>query len=177
MSQAFRRLPERARCVLWHVEAEAEDLAVPAGLLGVAPEDAAVKVTHARALLRDACIRAHRETAPDEECRRFSRLLDVSLRRGDVGLDPDLRQHLAHCAHCRHTADQVDHSGGRLASLLAEAVLGWGARAYLASRPGRRTEAGEVADGHGVAGGQGVAEPWAAQGMRLEAGGVPGGSG
>ncbi|MPY63759.1 hydrolase, partial [Streptomyces spongiae] len=142
VSRALHGLPERARCVLWHAEVEAEDPAVPAAILGVTPEDATVKATHARALLRDACMRAHRETAPDEECRRFSRLLDVALRRGDLGLDPDLREHLADCPHCRHTADQLDHSGSRLAVLLAEAVLGWGARAYLDSRPGRGRGAG-----------------------------------
>ena len=30
--RAFQRLPETARCLLWHTEVEAEQLAVPAGL-------------------------------------------------------------------------------------------------------------------------------------------------
>ncbi|MER6012034.1 RICIN domain-containing protein [Streptomyces bluensis] len=167
VSRAFHGLPERARCILWHAEVEAEDLAVPAALLGITPEDAAVKATQARALLRDACIRAHHETAPGEECRRFSRLLDVSLRRGDLGLDPDLRQHMAGCLHCRYGAEQLDHCGDRPAVLLAEAVLGWGARAYLDSRPGRGRDnaraAGDVDSG--------VAEDGV-----MASGGAPGGS-
>ncbi|WP_309505309.1 ricin-type beta-trefoil lectin domain protein [Streptomyces sp. KM273126] len=166
VSRAFHGLPERARCILWHAEVEAEGLAAPAALLGITPEYAAVKATRARALLRDACMRAHQETAPDEECRRFSRLLDVSLRRGDLGLDPDLRQHLAGCPHCRYGADQLDHSGGRPAVLLAEAVLGWGAGAYLDSRPGRGKEAARAAGG---------ADSWVAEGGAMASGGAPGG--
>ncbi|WP_322619944.1 ricin-type beta-trefoil lectin domain protein, partial [Streptomyces acidicola] len=166
VSRAFHGLPERARCILWHAEVEAEGLAAPAALLGITPEYAAVKATRARALLRDACMRAHQETAPDEECRRFSRLLDVSLRRGDLGLDPDLRQHLAGCPHCRYGADQLDHSGDRPAVLLAEAVLGWGAGAYLDSRPGRGKGAARAADG---------ADSWVAEDGAMAPGGAPGG--
>ncbi|MER6087362.1 ricin-type beta-trefoil lectin domain protein [Streptomyces bluensis] len=164
--RAFHGLPERARCILWHTEVEAEDLAVPAALLGITPEDAAVKAKQARALLRDACIRAHHETAPGEECRRFSRLLDVSLRRGDLGLDPDLRQHVAGCQHCRYGAEQLDHGGDRPAVLLAEAVLGWGARAYLGSRPGRARETARAA---------GDVDSWVAEDGVMASGGAPDG--
>ncbi|WP_421105995.1 RICIN domain-containing protein [Streptomyces sp. NEAU-S77] len=135
--RAFQRLPEAARCLLWHTEVEADQLAVPAGLLGLY-DDASGELERARLRWRQACLEAHRDTAPEEECRQYSRLLDVSLRRGDTWLDPDLRQHLARCEHCRQAADQLDHSTGRPAVLLAEAVLGWGAREYLDSRPGRR---------------------------------------
>ncbi|MGE6737481.1 RICIN domain-containing protein [Streptomyces sp. NPDC059900] len=50
---------------------------------------------------------------------------------------PDLRQHLTECRHCRDVADQLGHCESRLGTLLAEAVLGWGVRRYLESRPGR----------------------------------------
>ena len=135
--RAFQRLPEAARCLLWHTEVEAEQLAVPAGLLGL-HDDASGELERARLRWRQGCLDAHLDTAPEEECRHYSRLLDVSLHRGDTRLDPDLRQHLARCEHCRLAADQLDHSTGRPAVLLAEAVLGWGARDYLDSRPGRR---------------------------------------
>jgi hypothetical protein len=137
---AFQRLPESARCLLWHTEVEAEQLAVPAGLLGLSG-DAPAELERARLRLRQACLEVHCDTAPEVECRQYSRLLDVSLRRGDPRLDPDLRQHLAGCEHCRYAADQLDHSTGRTGVLLAEAVLGWGARDYLDSRPGRRIPA------------------------------------
>ncbi|MEV0225670.1 ricin-type beta-trefoil lectin domain protein [Streptomyces sp. NPDC050704] len=139
VARAFQRLPEPTRCILWHAEVEAEDLAIPAGLLGLAVEDAPVELERARQLLRQNCLEIHREVAPDEECRRYSRLLDVSLRRVGGTVDPDLRQHVADCAHCQGTADQLNQSVGRLAVLLAEGVLGWAAQPYLESRPGRRT--------------------------------------
>ncbi|MFC8194871.1 ricin-type beta-trefoil lectin domain protein [Streptomyces sp. NPDC057298] len=139
VSRAFQRLPEAARCLLWHAEVEAEELAVPARLLGIAAEDAPQALERARELLRQNCLEAHRELAPDDECRRYSRLLDVSLRRGGNSVDPDLRQHIADCGHCQYSAEQLRQSEGRLAVLLAEGVLGWAAQEYLDSRPGRRT--------------------------------------
>jgi hypothetical protein len=157
VSRAFQRLPEPARCVLWHAEVEAEDLAIPAGLLGLAVEDVPAELDRARVLLRQNCLESHRELAPDEECRRYSRLLDVSLRRGGVGVDPDLRQHMADCTHCQFSADQLSQSGGRLAVLLAEGVLGWAARPYLDSRPGRRAGIVEANAGPAVAAVPGLA--------------------
>ncbi|MFL1898703.1 ricin-type beta-trefoil lectin domain protein [Streptomyces tauricus] len=138
VSLAFQRLPEAARCVLWHAEVEAEELAVPARLLGLTVADASQALERARELLRQYCLEAHRELAPDDECRRYSRLLDVSLRRGGNSVDPDLRHHMTDCEHCPYSAEQLDQSGDRLAVLLAEGVLGWAAHPYLASRPARR---------------------------------------
>ena len=64
VSRAFHRLPENARCVLWHAEVEAEDLAVPARLLGLSAEDASVALERAREQLRQNCLESHRELAP-----------------------------------------------------------------------------------------------------------------
>ena len=138
MFRAFLGLPEPARCLLWHRTVEAEGLRIPAGLLGLGVEEARAELERARELLREGCLRAHRDLAPADECRQYSRLLDVCVQRGDAALDPDLRRHMTRCAHCRFAAGQLDHSGGRTALLLAEAVLGWGARPYLDSRPARR---------------------------------------
>ncbi|MGW2286193.1 ricin-type beta-trefoil lectin domain protein [Streptomyces phaeochromogenes] len=146
VSRAFHRLPESARCVLWHAEVEAEDLAVPARLLGISVEDASVALDRARELLRQNCLENHRELAPDEECRRYSRLLDVSLRPGGR-ICPDLQEHMSDCPHCQSSAGQLDQSGGRLAGLLAEGVLGWAAQQYLHSRPGRRVRSQETQAG------------------------------
>ncbi|TLS41766.1 hydrolase [Streptomyces montanus] len=158
---AFQQLPEAARCILWHAEVEAEDLAIPAGLLGLAPQDAPTRLERARALLRRHCLEGHRELAPEGECHRYSRLLDASLRGRGTPSCPDLREHLDRCRHCRYTADQLDHSGDRLALLLAEALLVWGAREYLDSRPGRRDPIENPHAGPVVAVSPGP-EPWAA---------------
>ncbi|WP_185806642.1 RICIN domain-containing protein, partial [Streptomyces sp. RP5T] len=134
LSGAFQRLQQSARCLLWHTEVEAEPLAVPAGLLGLDVEDARVELGRARERLREECLQVHRELAPEQECRHYLRLLDVTYRRGGVDLDPDLRAHLERCRHCMHTADQLHQFNGQLGLALAEAVLGWGAAAYVQSR-------------------------------------------
>ncbi|MEU6344529.1 ricin-type beta-trefoil lectin domain protein [Streptomyces sp. NPDC046977] len=136
--RAFQRLPEPARCLLWHVEVDAETVAVPAALLGVGQEKAAGQLELARTRFREACVQAHRDLAPYESCLQFSRLLDISVHRGGAGLVPDLQRHIAKCDHCRYAAEQLDHSGDRLGTLIAEAVLVWEARTYLDSRPARR---------------------------------------
>ncbi|MFD1656726.1 ricin-type beta-trefoil lectin domain protein [Streptomyces caeni] len=140
VSRAFQRLTEPARCLLWHAEVEREELAAPAALLGIETAEAEIRLERARELLRAVCLDVHREFAPDEECRRYARLLDVSLHRGDSVLDPDLRRHMDGCIHCHHTAEQLEGFHQRLPLLLAEGVLGWGAQAYLATKT-PRTEA------------------------------------
>lgn len=144
ISRAFQRLPEPARCLLWHGEVEAEQPEVPAALLGIFPEDAVTELERARERLRQGCLEIHHELAPSEECRRYHRMLDVSFRRGGTDLDPDLRNHMGECGHCRYAADQLSAFNGELAVPLAEAVLGWGARAYLASRQARAAAAAEA---------------------------------
>lgn len=143
MSRAFQRLPQSARCLLWHSEVESEPLAVPAGLLGLDEEGARVDLRRARERLREECLQVHRELAVEEDCHRYDRLLDVTCRRGGVDVDPDLRAHLDGCRHCAHTADQLSQFDAHLGAALAEGVLGWGAAEYMAVRAGG---AGEPAD-------------------------------
>lgn len=134
LSRAFQRLPESARCLLWHVEVEAEPLAVPGGLLGLEEDGARVELRRARERLREECLQVHRELATEDECHRYHRLLDVTCRRGGAGLDPDLRTHLERCRHCAHTADQLRQFEGLLGAALAEGILGWAAAAYVEVR-------------------------------------------
>ncbi|TQL24310.1 ricin-type beta-trefoil lectin protein [Streptomyces sp. SLBN-134] len=136
--RAFRSLPARARCLLWHAEVEAEPISVPAGLLGMDPDIASGALEQARDKFRQGCVHAHQELAPTKDCRFYNRLLDVPIRRGGALL-PDVRQHLAECRFCRNAAEQLSHFEGGLGTLIGEAVLGWGARRYLDSRPGRAT--------------------------------------
>ncbi|AYN42489.1 hydrolase [Streptomyces dangxiongensis] len=135
-ARAFQALPGASQCLLWHTEVEAEPINIPAGLLGIDPATAIAALEQAREQFRAACVRAHRELAPSSECRLHNRLLDVTIRRGGT-LPPDVRRHLTACDHCRYAAEQLGHFDGGLHLLLAETVLGWGARRYLDSRPGR----------------------------------------
>ncbi|MFB6549503.1 RICIN domain-containing protein [Streptomyces sp. NPDC056405] len=137
-ARAFASLPGPARCLLWHTEVEGEPISVPAGLLGMDTDTASATLEQAREKFREGCLHAHRQLAPTQDCRFHSRLLDVPIRRGGALL-PDVRKHLADCRHCRHAAEQLSHFGRELGTLIAEAVLGWGARRYLDSRPGRAT--------------------------------------
>ncbi|KUM99807.1 hydrolase [Streptomyces yokosukanensis] len=137
--RSFHALPRLEQALLWHIEVEAEPITVPAGLLGVDVDSAAVALEQAREKFREGLVRAHRELAPGKECRYYNRLLDAPIRRGGSGaLLPDVQQHLSACSYCRHAAEQLGHADAALGVLLAEAVLGWGARRYLDSRPGRR---------------------------------------
>ncbi|MFD9395130.1 ricin-type beta-trefoil lectin domain protein [Streptomyces sp. NPDC060000] len=134
--RSFQGLPPVARCVLWHVEVEAEDVTVAAGLLGMDTETVSSALEQARDKLREGVVRAHRDLAPSKDCRFYNRLLDVPIRRGG-DLLPDVRRHLDECRYCRAAAEQLGHFENGLGVLLAEAVLGWGARRYHDTRPGR----------------------------------------
>ncbi|EPD68209.1 RICIN domain-containing protein [Streptomyces sp. HGB0020] len=149
--RSFLGLPGLFRCLLWHREVEAESIAVPAALLGMDAETASAALEQAREKFREGCVQAHRELAPSKECRFYNRLLDVPMRRGGALL-PDVQQHLAECRYCRFAAEQLSHFEGGLGLLLAEAVLGWGARRYLETRPGR-TRQGTRPHGHSRHGG------------------------
>ncbi|MGW3108096.1 RICIN domain-containing protein [Streptomyces sp. NPDC001100] len=136
--RAFGKLPGASQCLLWHTEVEAEPITIPAGLLGVDEATATAALDQAREQFRAGCVRAHLELAPTPECRYYNRLLDVPIRRGG-SLLPDVQRHLMTCRYCRFAAEQLSHFDGGLEVLLAETVLGWGARRYLDSRPGRAT--------------------------------------
>ncbi|WP_328551958.1 RICIN domain-containing protein [Streptomyces sp. NBC_00358] len=133
---AFLALPGAARCLLWHTEVEDESLSVPAGLLGMDADTAFAAWDQAREQFRQACLRAHLELAPTRECGFHNRLLDVPIRRGGALL-PDVQQHLAECSYCRYAAEQLSHFEGGLGVLIADSVLGWGARRYFDSRRSR----------------------------------------
>ncbi|MCC5474111.1 RICIN domain-containing protein [Streptomyces barringtoniae] len=134
--RAFQALPGASQCLLWHTEVEAEPINIPAGLLGIDPVTATAALEQAREQFRAGCVRGHRELAPSRECRFYNRLLDVPMRRGGALL-PEVRQHLTACPCCRYAAETFGLFDGGLGLLLAETVLGWGARRYLDSRPGR----------------------------------------
>ncbi|SEP73395.1 Ricin-type beta-trefoil lectin domain-containing protein [Streptomyces sp. yr375] len=134
--RSFQGLPPVAHCVLWHVEVEAEPIDLVAGLLGMHPDDVSAALEQSRDKLREGVVRAHRDLAPNKDCGFYNRLLDGPIRRGGELL-PDVRQHLDACRYCRSAAEQLGHFESGLGLLLAEAVLGWGARRYHDTRPGR----------------------------------------
>ncbi|MFJ9005431.1 ricin-type beta-trefoil lectin domain protein [Streptomyces canus] len=134
--RAYRNLPDRTQALLWHVEVESEDVETVAALLGAEPS--LLNPARARALLREECVQAHLDLAPDEHCRRYNRLIDVHTRPGAGETPAEVLEHLDGCAYCRAAVDQFDQSQDRPPALLAEAVLGFRAADYLATRPARQ---------------------------------------
>ncbi|WP_228033921.1 ricin-type beta-trefoil lectin domain protein [Streptomyces spongiae] len=134
--RALRNLPDRAHVLLWHTAVEGEEIEAVALLLGAEPSQ--LNPERARTLLRDECVRVHLDLAPDERCRRLNRLIDVHARRGSIEMMAGVRDHLDGCAYCRAAVDQLDQSPDRLPALLADAVLGFRAADYLATRPARQ---------------------------------------
>ncbi|WEH13909.1 ricin-type beta-trefoil lectin domain protein [Streptomyces sp. VNUA24] len=141
VQRSFQALPAVAQCLLWHTEVESETITIPTGLLGLDADNAVATLEQARDKFREGCVRAHRELAPSKDCRFYNRLLDVPIRRGGALL-PDVQQHLLECRYCRYAAEQLSHFESGLGGVIAEAVLGWGARRYLDSRPGRMPQKG-----------------------------------
>ncbi|MFI8219959.1 hypothetical protein [Streptomyces sp. NPDC085932] len=140
LARALSELPPDAQCLLWHREVEKEDCARIAPLLGMEAATAATRAAYCRGLLLSRCTELHAKLAPTRECTRYTRLLEASCGRRTPA---DVHAHCVRCSHCRHAAEQFDQSDGRLALLLTEAVLGWGAEDYLrlrraaaAQRPG-----------------------------------------
>ncbi|MEU1577525.1 RICIN domain-containing protein [Streptomyces collinus] len=141
----FQQLPDHQQVLLWHIEVEAEDLAVAASHAGLDPDVARVRLHRARAELRAMCLQAHTDLAPDQDCCRYSRLIDVSVSDRQVTeFVPDLRNHLTKCGYCRAAAEQLDQIPERLPLLLAEAVLGFGADEYLAACRARLSKSAAV---------------------------------
>ncbi|MGW7069235.1 RICIN domain-containing protein [Streptomyces sp. NPDC054855] len=161
-ARSFWALPADAQCLLWHTAVEAEHISIPAGMSGLSADLAADALAQAREQFRAGIVRGHRELAPTKECPLYNRILDVTIRRGGTLL-PDAQNHLSECRHCRDVTDQLVHVDKELGTLLAEAVLGWGARRYLESRPGRgggvKRGAGAPAQGGRRAGGGGRHRP------------------
>lgn len=145
---AYRSLPDRAQALLWHAEVEAEGIETMVALLGAEPSP--LNPVRARTLLRDECLRAHLDRVPDDRCRRYNRLIDAHTRPGAGETPTEVLEHLGGCAYCAAAVDQLDQSPDRLPVLLAEAVLGFRAADYLATRPARQAFASARARSHSV---------------------------
>lgn len=134
VQRAFRRLPEAAQCLVWHTEVEAEDISIPAILVGLDSDSARHELDRAYSLLRAGCLQAHFDLATDDLCRHYNRLIDAATRQRYAGLHQDIAWHTRECDHCHDALLQLDHSPQQLPLMLAEALLPWRGADYLASR-------------------------------------------
>ena len=125
--RAYRSLPERWQCVLWHQTVEAEPPTTTAQILGIAPDSIDQLTARAHAGLREAYLALHTERVdgaglPDE-CRRYTSLLSATVRGTGRREDPELERHLTECPHCQAALRDLTQLKHRLDRTLPRAIL------------------------------------------------------
>jgi RNA polymerase sigma factor (sigma-70 family) len=153
VEQAFGRLPERWRSVLWHVEVEGEAPSEVAPLFGLTPNGVSALAYRAREGLRQAYLQAHLGQLDGEElhsCRGVVDRLGAWARSGLSRRERvQVNAHLDTCPRCRQLASELAEVNGDLRALIAPVVLGVGAVGYFSG--------GSTAAGTGAAAGAGAA--------------------
>jgi DNA-directed RNA polymerase specialized sigma24 family protein len=131
-AKAFRALPEDAQAAIWHTEVESEPLLETGKLLGVEATKVAELSFAARDTLRAAQLLEHRAAIRTAECRWTTNRLTGYARNTLPEADTaTVAAHLDTCELCGKIAPSVVALEADLALLLATAVLGPAAAAYL----------------------------------------------
>jgi RNA polymerase sigma factor (sigma-70 family) len=114
--RAFRRLPERWRTVLWHIEVERESPAQVGALLGLTPNGVAALALRAREGLRQAYLQEH--LARGAVGRQHRPTVDRlgAWVRGELSdrRHARVQAHLAACPGCRALAGELAEVNGGL---------------------------------------------------------------
>ena len=134
MVQAFLSLPERWRAVLWHTEIEEMSPAEVAPLFGLSLTGVTAVRRSARDGLRQAYLQLHRARVSQPECEQAAARLGPFVRDAVPGSDSALvTGHLSECDDCRAAYTELADIGLTLRTVVAPAVLGAAAAAYLAA--------------------------------------------
>ncbi|MBL8774951.1 MAG: sigma-70 family RNA polymerase sigma factor [Acidimicrobiales bacterium] len=131
--EAFKRLPERWRMVLWHTQVEQLEPAEVAPLLGISPNAVAALAYRAREALRRAYLEAHvGRGTHDEVCHHVCQLLPAKVRGGlsATGI-ATVDRHLSICDDCRAFHAELSAVNAGMRSFVGPAVLGLAAADYL----------------------------------------------
>jgi RNA polymerase sigma factor (sigma-70 family) len=135
-AQAFARLPERWRAVLWHTEIEGQSPAQVAPLLGLTANGVSALAYRAREGLRQAYLQVYL-TQPDAQTERCQATVDKLGAWTRSGLSrretAQVETHLDECDRCRALAAELADVNGALRVYIAPLVLGGAAAAYLAA--------------------------------------------
>ncbi len=145
--RAYASLPERWSAVLWHTEIEQARPAEVALLLGISPNSVAALRYRAREGLRQAYLQMHLATAR-AECQSAAGKLGGYVR-GALSRR-DARQvdgHLSQCGGCQAAHAELVAINETMRGVLAPAILGGQAAAYLAHGVAHGTLAAAAADG------------------------------
>lgn len=131
-ARAFASLPERWQLVLWHTEVERQKPAEVATLLGMTPNSVSALAYRAREGLRQAYLSMHTQDVEEDACARTRAALGGYVRGGLSRRDASrVEEHLRECRACAAIYLELTEVNSRLGALLAPALLGAAAAAYL----------------------------------------------
>lgn len=128
-AEAFRKLPERWRSVLWLTEVEGLKPAEAAEILGMTPNSTSQLAVRARAGLRERFLQAHlRELDGDDACAFTTDRLGAYVAGQVSARDlAKLDQHLADCDECFARKTELEEVGHSLRRIVVPIPLGLGA--------------------------------------------------
>ncbi|WP_432014457.1 sigma-70 family RNA polymerase sigma factor [Streptomyces cucumeris] len=132
--ESFRTLSTRWQMVLWHTVVEREPATRVGARLGISASGVGSLAERAREALREAylAMHAHSDRTTDE-CRSYSKLLAVAVRRTGRLQNKHIERHVAGCEHCRRALGALTDLNSRLRAVLPGAVLLWGGQRYLSA--------------------------------------------
>jgi DNA-directed RNA polymerase specialized sigma24 family protein len=137
VTDAFRRLPERWRSVLWLVEVERIPPAEAARIIGVPHEDIAALTQKAWRGLAEECIgagpTASAEASPP--CSTQGQLVAYFSGNLATAQRTEIRAHLGTCASCAEYQDQLETVGSTLRQVVVPLPEGLLAAATAAAPP------------------------------------------
>lgn len=147
--QAFRRLPERWRTVLWYTEIEGMEPAEAAPHLGLSANSAAALAYRARDGLKKAWLQEHvGDVTRTRECQwaasHMGSYVRGSLSRAKL---ERFERHLDSCEYCADLVDELNDLGRKLASVILPITIGGAAAATLALRERRDSATIDAAAG------------------------------
>ena len=132
VSRAYSALPERWSAVLWHTEIERARPAEVALLLGISPNSVAALRYRAREGLRQAYLQMHLSSARPQ-CQPAAGKLGAYVRGALSRRDArEVHGHLSQCGDCTAAHAELVAINQTIRGVLAPAVLGGQAAAYLA---------------------------------------------
>ncbi|MFR9731059.1 sigma-70 family RNA polymerase sigma factor [Saccharopolyspora sp. MS10] len=173
-AQAFARLPERWKTVLWHIEIEGETPSQVGPLLGLTPNGVSALAYRAREGLRQAYLQVHLGSLGDDpgaaSCRAAADRLGAWTRGGLSKRETaQVDNHLDGCPRCRGLAAELADVNGGLRGVIAPLVIGSGATAYLLAGGAAPATATAAASGSSAAGSASSAPRQAVSGVAASA--------
>ncbi|MDX3189617.1 sigma-70 family RNA polymerase sigma factor [Streptomyces sp. MN03-5084-2B] len=124
-ADAFAKLPERWRTVLWRTEIDGESPAKIAEDLGMTPNGVAALAYRAREGLRQAYLDQHVPEARRRTCKNISGQLARWVRDGISDHKAHrIAAHLERCPDCRELADGLRQLNQELPATVAPLILG-----------------------------------------------------